>query len=103
MLGFGKTSPRPAMGLYTIYDRVAEEAGPCFLAVNDAVAIRGYRQTLLASQVVAEDEYHLFRIGSYDSKTMDVRPEKPVRVMVAPIVDDVTHPRLPGIEEAVNV
>jgi len=102
MLGFGKGSGRPAMGLYTVYDRVAEEAGPCFLAINDGVAVRSYRQLIQSSGVVAEDEYVLYRIGSYDSKRMDVKGEEPVKVMVPPIMDDMRQPRMPGTE-VVNV
>ena len=40
-----------------IYDRVAEEAGPCFIAVNDGVAVRYYRQLIEKNGVVAQDEY----------------------------------------------
>ena len=98
MFSIGKKSPRPAMGLYTVYDRVAEEAGPCFLAVNDGVAVRNFRQLLASSSVVAEDEYVLYKIGSYDSKTMIVKAVDPVRVMVPPLVDDLAQPRLPGTE-----
>ena len=37
---FGRENARKgAMALYAVYDRVAEEAGPCFLAVNDGVAV----------------------------------------------------------------
>ena len=41
-------------GLYAIYDRVAEEAGPCFIAVNDGVAVRYYRQLIEKNGVVSQ-------------------------------------------------
>ena len=66
------------MALYAVYDRVAE-AGPCFLAVNDGVAVRNFRALLRNSQVVAEEEYMLYKLGTYDSKTMKVIGEEPVR------------------------
>lgn len=94
MFGGSRIARQAPMGLYTVYDRVAEEAGPCFLAVNDGVAIRQYRQLLKNSQVVTEDEYHLFRLGSYDSKTMVVVSQAPVRVLVPEIVEDMMQPRL---------
>lgn len=31
--------------IYQMYDRLAEQAGPTFEAVNDAVALRGLRST----------------------------------------------------------
>lgn len=102
MFGAKKTQPRPAMGLYTVYDRVAEEAGPCFLAVNDGVAVRAYRNLVKQEGVVSEDEYILYRVGSYESKSMEVRGEEPVRVVVPPIMDDLLQPKLPGVE-VVNV
>ena len=80
------------MALYAVYDRVAEEAGPCFLAVNDGVAVRNYRALLQNSQVVAEEEYMLYRLGTYDSKTMKVIGEDPVRVIVPPMVRSETTP-----------
>lgn len=82
------------MMLYTVYDRVAEEAGPCFLAVNDGVAVRQYRRLVEESQVVTQEEYQLFRVGSYDSKSMEIHAEDPVRILVSAVLDDATRPRL---------
>lgn len=85
-------------GLYAIYDRVAEEAGPCYLAINDGVAVRAYRQLMSGSNVVAQDEYVLYKVGFYNVKTMEVESMEPVRVVVPPIVDDLLQIRLPGTE-----
>ena len=35
---------------------------------NDGVAVRNFRALLRNSQVVAEDEYMLYKLGTYDSK-----------------------------------
>lgn len=53
------------MGVYVIYDRIAEEAGPLFTAKSDAVAIRNYRNSL---KEVQASEYRLYAIGEYDSE-----------------------------------
>ena len=103
MFGREKTQGRDAMALYAVYDRVAEEeAGPCFLAVNDGVAVRNFRALLRNSQVVAEDEYMLYKLGTYDSKTMKVIGEEPVRVIVPPMVEEMKQLGLPG-QEVMNV
>ena len=102
MFGIGgkKAVEGARSGLYAIYDRVAEEAGPCFIAVNDGVAVRYYRQLIEKNGVVSQDEYVLYRLGSYDSKTMEVMGQEPVRVVVPPIMDDLRQPRLPLEAEA---
>lgn len=56
--------------LYCLYDRVAEEAGPLFHAVNDGVALRQTVHTLRPLPPTVREEYSLFCIGSYDSRTM---------------------------------
>jgi len=53
------------MGVYVIYDRIAEEAGPLFTAKSDDVAIRNYRISL---KDVNADEYRLYAVGEYDSE-----------------------------------
>ena len=66
--------------LYTIWDRVAEEAGPIICAKNDAVAVRNFRNY---TKDVREDEYRLYRVGEYDNEKvmifgLDGRPEEVV-------------------------
>ena len=78
------------------------KTGPCFLAVNDGVAVRNFRALLRNSQVVAEDEYMLYKLGTYDSKTMKVIGEEPVRVIVPPMVEEMKQLGLPG-QEVMNV
>lgn len=58
--------------LYTIVDMDANQAGPVFQAVNDAVARRNYRGLLQQVAKVDQEAYKLFRIGSFDDKLMFV-------------------------------
>lgn len=52
------------MFLYTVYDRLAEEAGPVFEAKNDPVALRNYANLLNSVQKTANpDEYELWCVG----------------------------------------
>lgn len=61
------------MYLYTVYDKVAEEAGPVFQAINDGIAMRQFKS--LGIPEALEKDYTLHRIGQYDSKNMEVIPE----------------------------
>ena len=54
------------MGLYVIYDRLAEESGPVFEAANHAVANRQYRALLQRTAGVSPEEYKLFYVGKID-------------------------------------
>lgn len=60
------------MRLYAIYDRVAEQGGPIFSAVNDGVAIRQYRALLQQVSPVDRDAYKLYLVGRYDQDAMRV-------------------------------
>lgn len=65
--------------LYTVFDKVAEEAGPVFTAVNDGVAIRSYVKIL--NQAADPNDYQLLHIGEYNTKSAAVAPGSPVRVV----------------------
>lgn len=58
------------MGLYTVYDRVACQCGPLFESVNEAVAIRQYRNLLQSVSPLDRDAYVLYRVGSFDRDKM---------------------------------
>lgn len=53
------------MFVYSIKDVVAEEFGPCFVAKNDNVAIRGFKMQLDQNHLLPS-EYLLYRICSFD-------------------------------------
>lgn len=54
--------------LYTIYDKVAEQAGPLFCAINDGVAIRSTINVL--KEVIDIDEYALYKVGTFEPHSM---------------------------------
>lgn len=69
-------------GLYTILDRIAEECGPIFEAVNDQVAMRSYRNLVKDFSPEAKMEYRLYRLGTFDNKAIKlVAYEDPVEVI----------------------
>lgn len=61
------------LNIYTVYDKVAEEAGPLFQAVNDGIALRNYRNMQIPESL--KNDYSLYRIGTYDTVTMEIVPE----------------------------
>lgn len=67
--------------LYTIFDRVAEEAGPVFEAVNDGVAMRNFRNLLKDVPAYQHGDYRIYRLGSFDHSNMDI--------MKYPVIDEV--------------
>ena len=56
--------------VYVVYDKVAEEAGPPFTAVNDGIAQRMFAQMNIPLSL--RGDYQLFRIACYDSKDMQI-------------------------------
>ena len=54
-------------GLYTIYDKVAQETSALFEAKSDAVASRIVRNLL--SEVPSVDDFKLLRVGYSDKTT----------------------------------
>lgn len=70
-------------GLYCIYDCVAEEAAPPFVARTDGVAIRQFMAAL--SQVpVSKDEFKLYKIGVWNPSTMKVDGIAPLDIPISP-------------------
>lgn len=59
--------------LYVVNDKLAQEAGPIFLAVNDAVALRQFKNLGIPEDL--KGEYELLMIGYYDSKEIFITPE----------------------------
>lgn len=61
--------------VYVVYDKLAEEAGPPFIAVNDAVAARKYNDLMRDCPQSLRADYELQMIGYYDSKEPCITPE----------------------------
>lgn len=80
--------------LYTVFDKVAEEAGPVFTAVNDGVAVRSYVKIL--RQTADPNDYKLLHIGEYNTETAAVAPVSPVRVVYVTIDKDCMCATLDG-------
>lgn len=57
--------------LFTIYDKVAQEAGPIFQAKNLYVAMR-YVKEMIKDSKINLSEYDLVRLGSFDSESMSI-------------------------------
>lgn len=57
------------ISLFTIWDKVAEEAGPIFQAKNEAVAQRQFR---FAIREARPDEYRLYCVGEFDTEKVMV-------------------------------
>ena len=67
--------------VFTVYDRVAEEASPPFIARNKAAAIRMYLNSIKG---LAPSDYWLYRIGAFNLDTMELTAVyKPERVMIS--------------------
>lgn len=58
------------MRVYVIYDKVAEEGGPLFLAKNDGVAMRQYMN--LIKDVKQPGDFQLYVLGEYDPSKINV-------------------------------
>lgn len=59
-------------GIYVIYDKVAEESGPMFEAVNNGIALRMACNTLKPLPPQLCEDYQLVKIGEYDTKSMQI-------------------------------
>ena len=69
------------MYLYTLYDKVAEEAGPLFQAKNDQVAAR--RSLSILAQVSDPNAFDLLKVGEFStSGQIEVFGHAPVVVVL---------------------
>lgn len=57
--------------LYTIYDRLAEDAGPIFCAKNNAVALRQYNR-LLDEYLSDQSHFKLYLLGIFNTESMQI-------------------------------
>jgi len=78
------------MCLFVVYDRVAEESGPIFEAVNVGVALRKYRE-ILKNSSVSPEEYQLLQIGTFDHATNKLVPFTPPESIALGVPADGLH------------
>lgn len=69
------------MKVYTVFDRVAEEAGPLYEAINDGIALRNFRGVMEKIPPYQHGDYRLYCIAEYDNKTMAVIGNEPREVL----------------------
>jgi len=69
------------MYLYTLYDKVAEEAGPLFQAKNDQVAAR--QSLSILAQVYDPNDFDLLKVGEFStSGQIEIFGHAPVVVVL---------------------
>lgn len=57
--------------MYTVFDRISQEAGPIQLCKNDAVASRMF-VGMMQKDTINSSDYLLHCVGTFDTETMDV-------------------------------
>ncbi len=63
------------VNIYTIYDKVACEAGPIFQAKNDAVALRCFMSLMKDTPNVVPSDYDVYCLGEFDTDNRSFVPE----------------------------
>lgn len=59
------------VNIYSVYDKLAEEAGPLFEQKNDATAMRAYKR-LFSDEKASRLEYKLLFLGTFNKKTCKI-------------------------------
>ena len=63
------------VNIYTIYDKVACEAGPIFQAKNDTVALRCFMSLMKDTSSVNPTDYDVYCLGEFDTEKRSFVPE----------------------------
>lgn len=91
------------MNLYTIYDKVAKEAGPIFEAKNDGVALRQITD-MVKNQAIKISEYHLVKLGTFDKETVEIKPLKSTEAIdMQPVADMLEKEHLENLNKLKNL
>jgi len=61
------------LGIYTIYDKAAEQAGPLTSLKTDMVSIR-YINGLIKSNGLNPLDYELLKLGEFDDESLNIIP-----------------------------
>lgn len=69
-------------GLYTVYDKVMEEAGPLFYANNHAHARRNFLKMIQDIKIDKVLDYNLVYLAEIDTKTMRIESSVPTVIIV---------------------
>ena len=71
--------------LYSVWDKVAKDSCPPFVAKNDGVAARKFRELL--AKTVTPDDYELWRIAQFSSCDMTIEPMKQTKISIEGVED----------------
>lgn len=63
------------VNIYTIYDKVACEAGPIFQAKNDGVALRCFMSLMKDTPNIVPSDYDVYCLGEFDTDSRSFVPE----------------------------
>lgn len=74
------------MGLYCMFDRIAEESHPVFESINDGTAMRAFRDAMSKGQGVDPADFWLLCVGHIDHTSSLIVPVIPPRQVVAAAV-----------------
>lgn len=69
--------------MYTILDRVAEEAMPPFTAKTDGLAIRIFLDVLSRSPHHPKNDFALYRVGEWDPETLNLTGNVRVQIPIS--------------------
>lgn len=58
--------------VYTVYDKLARQAGPFATAVNLEVAQRGFNNLMREVPDEDKDDYNMVILGSFDNETLEL-------------------------------
>ena len=62
------------VNIYTIYDKVACEAGPIFQAKNDGVALRCFMSLIKDTPNIVPSDYDVYCLGEFDTDSRSFVP-----------------------------
>lgn len=60
-------------GLYSIYDKVAEEFGPIFESSNDMTATRAKNHLIKDVEEIMRDDYELYKVATVEVEKLDIK------------------------------
>lgn len=87
--------------IYAVFDSVADTFAPPFTLNNDAEALRGFAGVAANPDTAVHNhpqDFHLYRLGTYDVRTGVITPDTPTRMCSA---HEILRPNNP--DQEVNV
>ena len=69
------------LGLYSIYDTIAEVFNKPYTAHNDADAKRAFEQSFKSGEKANKDDYVMYKVATWNDATGDVEPILPEKML----------------------